>query len=67
MPVSVVSPVPPYPTAIVLPFQVPPEKVPLVTVPEKVGVVIVGDVAQIKPQLDALGLPIELAKAPAGQ
>ena len=29
-----------------MPFQVPPEKVPLVTVPEKVGVVIVGEVAK---------------------
>ena len=34
-----------------VPFHVPPEKVPLVTVPEKVGVVIVGDVANTTPPL----------------
>ncbi len=29
--------------------------------------VVVGDAASVKPQLDALGLPVEVVKAPAGQ
>jgi predicted Zn-dependent peptidase len=35
--------------------------------PKDLTWVIVGDAAQVKPQLDALGLPVEMAKAPAVQ
>jgi predicted Zn-dependent peptidase len=35
--------------------------------PDKLVWVVVGDAASVKPQLDALGLPVEVVKAPAGQ
>ncbi|MDB5737582.1 MAG: hypothetical protein JWO65_1250 [Sphingomonas bacterium] len=35
--------------------------------PDDLVWVVVGDAAKVKPQLDALGLPVEVAKAPGGQ
>ncbi len=35
--------------------------------PNQLVWVVVGDAASVKPQLDALGLPVEVVKAPAGQ
>jgi predicted Zn-dependent peptidase len=35
--------------------------------PDRLVWVVVGDAATVKPQLDALGLPVEVVNAPAGQ